>query len=446
VISSYGGGDATIESGPRDALRFTNVAGVRISALQIVGAGAPCSHASHGILVFAEGAHRTLAEGVAVEGVDVHGYCEGIAIGTGDDGSRISGVSIAHSAAHGNRAAGVLTFDPALGHHDVRHVQIYDVRAYENVTVGGIALFGAEDGTIARSVAYENGRGVGGSVGIWAFDANKITITENEAYRNRTTARDGDGFDLDGGVSNSVLEYNYSHENDGIGFLVCGCVNPFENRNDVVRFNISQNDGSSGRPSSRGQPSALYVFGAAPAKNIVAYHNTFFSVRGTGALVEVDPNQNGLDGVTLRDNLLAAGGEKPLLRVREPAEVHGLVVQGNAWWSSGGFRARWGRTDLRSLAALRARTGLEELHGRPTGVYADPMVCALGAGSTESPAAPAALRAYRPLAGSPLLGVALDLRANFGVRIGTHDFAGHVFAGKFDPDVGAERLQMPTAC
>ena len=59
-----------------------------------------------------------------------------------------------------------------------------------------------------------------------------------------TISLDGGGFDLDGGVTNSVLQYNYSHDNDGAGYLVYSYPDaPYTCRNNTVRYNISQNDG-----------------------------------------------------------------------------------------------------------------------------------------------------------------------------------------------------------
>jgi len=58
----------------------------------------------------------------------------------------------------------------------------------------------------------------GGGVGIWAWDSNDIVIQHNIAHHNRTGSYDGGGFDLDGGVSNSIMHYNLSYENDGSGY------------------------------------------------------------------------------------------------------------------------------------------------------------------------------------------------------------------------------------
>lgn len=79
--------------------------------------------------------------------------------------------------------------------------------------------------------------------GIWAWDSNNILLQFNESYANRTIGVDGDGFDFDGGVTNSVMQYNYSHDNDAAGFLLAQyAFAPQAMKNIVIRYNISEND------------------------------------------------------------------------------------------------------------------------------------------------------------------------------------------------------------
>ena len=66
----------------------------------------------------------------------------------------------------------------------------------------------------------------------------------NESHHNHTAlTHDGDGFDLDRNVSNSTIQYCYSHDNDGGGFLMSQKDNNLLHKNNVIRYNISQNDG-----------------------------------------------------------------------------------------------------------------------------------------------------------------------------------------------------------
>ena len=61
----------------------------------------------------------------------------------------------------------------------------------------------------AVSETGQGSHGVSGAV--WAFDATKITLQYKESYANKSgSGKDGAGFDLDGGVTNSVMQNNYS--------------------------------------------------------------------------------------------------------------------------------------------------------------------------------------------------------------------------------------------
>src|SRR6185436_921799 len=116
----------------------------------------------------------------------------------------------------------------------------------------GIIVGDTDVATIERSVAWNNGKNCnytnGGPIGIWAWDSNAVTIQYNESYSNQTgsSSLDGGGFDLDGGVTNSIMQYNYSHDNDGAGYLLYqfNGARPFGNN--TVRYNISQNDARQG--------------------------------------------------------------------------------------------------------------------------------------------------------------------------------------------------------
>jgi hypothetical protein len=61
----------------------------------------------------------------------------------------------------------------------------------------------------------------GGPCGIWTAASRRVVIQQCDSFDNRTgRAADGDGFDLDGGCVECVLQYDYSHGNDGAGILV----------------------------------------------------------------------------------------------------------------------------------------------------------------------------------------------------------------------------------
>src|SRR5205823_2348322 len=133
----------------------------------------------------------------------------------------------------------------------VGHVAAYDNPGDPNDTANpsgnGIALGRVNGGVIERSVAHDNGRlcrAGRGPAGLWTYDSTNVTIQRNESYNNRTGgAVDGNGFNLDQNVSDSVLQYNYTHGNDGSGYLMYSSFANGAHNRDTIRYNISQGDG-----------------------------------------------------------------------------------------------------------------------------------------------------------------------------------------------------------
>jgi hypothetical protein len=75
------------------------------------------------------------------------------------------------------------------------------------------------------------------AAGIWPWNCDNTLIQFNEVSGMKGK-KDGQAFDSDGYCTNTVFQYNYSHDNDGGFMLICGR----ENFGTVIRYNISQND------------------------------------------------------------------------------------------------------------------------------------------------------------------------------------------------------------
>jgi hypothetical protein len=83
-----------------------------------------------------------------------------------------------------------------------------------------------------------------GPVGIWAWESNNVRIQYCISYRNKTSknAKDGGGFDLDGGVTNSVVQNCISFGNEGAGFGLFQYDGASDWSNNNIRYNISINE------------------------------------------------------------------------------------------------------------------------------------------------------------------------------------------------------------
>ncbi|MFF7468920.1 carbohydrate binding domain-containing protein [Streptomyces sp. NPDC008092] len=155
---------------------------------------------------------------------------------------------------------------------------------------GNKAGYGGAKSTCPPSGQYCNGA----SAGIWMSGSSNTVVQNNEVYCHVNGA-DGTGFDVDWGNHNTTFQYNYSHQNLG-GFLLV--MPPFTIANEptstvpsdgtVVRYNISENDGSnSGCPTSGTQThggGVLHFVGGVPNQSgsssaVPLFYNNTFSVR-----------------------------------------------------------------------------------------------------------------------------------------------------------------------
>jgi hypothetical protein len=350
-IGSYGERRATIVASPhQDAISAIDVTGIQVSAVNLTGQAPTCSkdssngyrYGAAGIRVAARLPHMALDQGISIDHVDVSGFCNGIAVGTSAEGSGISHLHVTAVRAHDNASAGIWTYDRADKRHAISDVAVNRSWAYRNGIRGGIVLFGVDGGRVSRSVAFANGRTAGGGVGIWAFDSTRIVFSRNESYANGSPGidDDGDGFDFDRGVSDSVMVHNYSHDNGGVGFLVCSCNGKYypyyRTSNVVLRSNVSRNDGSSGQPS-------LWVEGGELMTGVQIASNRVESGAGDGPLVKITGcvtcDSGYLERVTrggaytqvlLSGNAFATRGPKPL-RIMDLGPAADLVLRDNTW-------------------------------------------------------------------------------------------------------------------
>lgn len=86
------------------------------------------------------------------------------------------------------------------------------------------------------------------AAGIWPWSCDNTVIQYNEVSGMKGY-KDGQGFDSDWNCRNTIIQYNYSHNNEGGFLLICDNGRPPDSINagnvgTIVRYNISQNDGS----------------------------------------------------------------------------------------------------------------------------------------------------------------------------------------------------------
>ncbi len=157
--------------------------------------------------------------------------------------------------------------------------------------------------------------------GMWPHNSDGCIMQFNEVYDNRLAAGDGQGLDVDINCNDTLVQYNYSHDNEGGFLLVCTDGDPGNyNRGTVVRYNISRNDGNS-----------LLSIKGIEVTGLQVYNNTFYTTAGYpgGTISTLLWSQN--DAVFV-NNLFAdmSAGDSRFVDARDgegkPRDNSGLVM------------------------------------------------------------------------------------------------------------------------
>ena len=139
----------------------------------------------------------------------------------------------------------------------------------DDVGGDGITPWACDGALIERNVVSNcNRRASGYNAGIWPWSCDNTLVQYNEVFQVRGT-RDGQGFDSDGNCRNTVIQYNYSHDNEGGFVLICEDGSHSRrvsagNVGTIVRYNVSENDGTR----------TFHIGG--PVKNARIHNNTVY--------------------------------------------------------------------------------------------------------------------------------------------------------------------------
>lgn len=431
-------GTFTINAGSAThGIQAKNTAGFDISNVNVVGAG-QANNSFDGIWFDNALAGNVKLPYVRIHDVDVGGFGRyGIALSGSSGKSGFDDVRLERADVHHNAVAGVTTYGvfsstaTAYAHANVYvgHVTARDNPGYAgspNHSGNGIVLSDANHVVIERSVAHDNGARnthVGGPVGIWVWDVNDATIQHNESHHNRTSSTaDGGGFDFDGGVTNSVMQYNYSHDNDGAGYGIYQFSGARPLYHNTIRYNISANDG---RKNGYGGIDFWNGGGSSGLRDIDVYNNTVYMTPAASGTPRAVRFQNGTTDVRLRNNIFQTTGGLMVAEIN--ARHTGLLFQGNDYWSSGGtFAIKDFTKSYASLAAWSSKTGQEKIGTTLVGKQLDPKLVSPGSVPTLNDAdrLESDLGAFKLASTSPLINGGLNLWSRFAIDPGRRDFFG----------------------
>jgi hypothetical protein len=425
VVTSLGEGRATIAGGNERATSITGASFITIENLNLVGSGRKDGNINSGLFI-------SDSDQVSVKNIEVSGFQKsGIAI----SGSR--NVRITHVHAHNNGFAGISS-EGEISHnvyvgYCLAENNPGDPTRLNNHSGNGIVLGQVKGAVIEYCEARFNGwdmpRKGNGPVGIWVWHADRAVIQFNVSHHNRSPDKDGGGFDFDGGVTNSILQYNYSHNNFGSGYLICQFYGADLFRNNTVRYNISLDDGLSNHNAG------IYVWvGGSGMESTDVYNNTIVNNKGSAVSFGSDPGfENEYPEMTFRNNIFVSGKDQ----ISGGSEKGRF--EGNIYWAAGdsGFSID-GFTDFGRWVKA---TGQELVNRKVVGQYANPRFLINGSGLITDPAQIYLLRDYFLQKGSPAIDTGIDLRILNKTDIGKRDFYGHSLPADSRIDIGA--IEMP---
>jgi hypothetical protein len=299
----------------------------------------------------------------------------------------------------------------------------------------GLVLGSVTNGLVDGCIAHHNG-GDGtnnaGPVGLWAYNSSNVTIQFSESYANLAMYQDGDGFDLDVGTTNSVIQYCYSHDNFGAGYLLSQQgAEPWSNN--VLRYNISENDAWGGRLGAITYYSEESDLGL---EDSWVYGNTVYTSVGPALNLTSAPNAS--RNYLFNNIFVVDDGQMMVWDWSGSAPAGVVIAQGNLYWDMDGVPDFQGYS---SIEAWREALAQETLDGAAVGLYADPLLQDPGNGGTLGDVTLLTdLDAYQLAGGSPAIDAGLD-PLTFVSDPGDTDFFGTDLPKGAGYDIGAHEVR-----
>jgi hypothetical protein len=432
-IGSYGSLPAVIDAGTQTGISIRKTNHIVLRRLILKGAGRKKGNTGRGIWVSA-------SDNIIVQDIEVSGFQK-----SGVEITDCRDVHLERINAHDNGYAGIAVTGNHFPEFTNRNIYIGhcitannpgDPTELNNHSGNGIVVGLARNVLIEYCTATNNGwdmpRQGNGPVGIWAWEADSVTIQSCLSYRNRTApgAADGGGFDLDGGVTHSIVQYNLSYENEGYGFGIFQFSGASPWYDNIFRYNISYNDGN----KTVNGASVLWWNGSRDSSQFhdcYFYQNLLYNSKGYA--LGVVPNEYQSSRFFFLNNILVAKDE-----MMSGGPIGSEKFFGNAWWSILSKFKFNGMTDFKTWTQ---KPGMENLGGLLTGININPL--------PEDPITPAITRtsSLHSVTGmalkknSPLRDKGLDLHNYFQLNTGGRDFLGNKSPQGNAPEPGAIELR-----
>ncbi len=455
TISSYGTGRATINSGTDTAFYIESTAGMIIQNLILTGTTTPTA-GTYGIFAYNNLTGNTAVNYLKFHNLDISHYDIGIMIGANPSDNSSSGftnVEISNNILHDGLNDGIELYGSNQGHGFAQHTVLIDSNTVYNfvgkpsaTTIGGngILLGQTSGATVQNNVVHDCGQNNtdnSGPVGIWAYDSTNITIQYNEVYNQKTNSNtDGDGFDFDGGTTNSVMQYNYSHNNYGAGFQMYAYSDALITtwNNNTVRYNISENDGTNNTNTS-----SILIGAKSAMTNAYVYNNTVYNSRAAGSTLGLFGTSIGTMTGTISNNIFYSASGASFINTigTNPSSV---TLAGNDYYNSGTFSIKWGGTTYSTFSAWQTAVGKEKISGSNVAKTTNPLLVSPGTGGTVGGYIPGNLTAYNLQSTSPMIDTGINLSSQFSITAGSQDYYGTTIPQGSGYELGAYEAPVAT--
>jgi hypothetical protein len=432
TISSYGKGYALIDGDTSLAFKAENCNYFSLSKLHFKGKGRKEGNRSDGVYI--SGCNHVL-----VDSLEIWGFQHsGLSI------FKCSNVRITNVYAHDNGFAGIHVSGTTIWEKDkydnqdifiawcVAENNPGDPSVLTNHSGNGILASSVKGGVIEYCEAFNNGWDMpwhgNGPVGIWIWDCSDFTIQYCISHDNKTAkgAADGGGFDLDGGVANSIIQFclSYHNQGSGIGLFEFGAGKTWENN--IIRYNISHNDGTNGQ----GSLSVWKGEAGGTIRNCEIYNNTFYNSNPGGPSLCL---MNNLTGFNFRNNIFVYNGSF----LFKGQLIKDELFQNNCYWNLSGDKKFLGYPDIGEWTRAKRK---EQSDGKSTFIYADPMLNDTSTANLRNPVRLSGLSVFNPVSASPLVDAGYDIRTLPGGIDVKKDLAGFDVPQGKGFDIGAREF------
>ncbi|NWJ51697.1 MAG: right-handed parallel beta-helix repeat-containing protein [Bacteroidetes bacterium] len=412
LISSYGKGIAQINGNLKEAILIKSNY-LTIKNINVKGAGRKDGNTTNGI--FVESANGVIIEKVITEGFQKSGI----------ELNNCRNSQILKVYAKDNGFCGICVSGTRA---KSRNILIKDCKADNNAGdptnltnhSGNGILVGCSDSVlIDHCTATNNGwdmpRKGNGPVGIWAYESDHVIIQYCIAYGNKTQegASDGGGFDLDGGMTNSMIQYCLSYDNQGSGYGLFQYWGASKWVNNAVRYCISVNDGQ----KTSGAAGFLIWNSSTDSTDLSkgqVYNN--FVYNDVVPAVRFDAQSK--NSKFIFSNNIFIGKDEVV-----SGPTSGETFLGNIWWNVKGNTIKFRGYD--NLADWANATGQEKLEGKIRGAQIDPLLKGPFITHIIDPYQLNSLAGFKLQNDSPVIDLGIDIKALYNIVNAPNDFYGN---------------------